>query len=273
MRSEALAVALLLGCSSPPSGPMTDASDDFSYYSGDGNVYAMNDAAPACQPASMAGFTPTSVTPLVNPVCTNAQITGLVTQCFDPSLPDNTACAAWKADPANEACITTCPTATDVSAMSWGPLVRISNPGVIEFFDLGACVALFDPSPAGQACATALFGELQCEHAACSSSCPIPAADAGVDASTLQSTEIAYQDCTFAADSTVCASYVDAAAQCASTIAPGALFCVNGSLESGDPSSFDPAAEKLLGAQCGGAPDDGGSVFGSDASPPDAGTD
>ena len=260
MRTRALLVVFVVGCSSTPSAPVSDASEDFAYYSGDGNLYAPNDAAPACQPVSTAGFSPAKITPLVNPVCTNAQVVGLVTQCFDPSLPDRTACTAWKADPNNEACLTTCPVATDIGASSWGPLVKTSNPGVIEFFDLGACVALMDPSPAGQACATALEGEMQCEHAACAPSCPLPA-------TTTQAAIDAYQNCMFAADSSECASYVATAAKCASTIAPGALFCVDGSLQSGDPTSFDSAAEKLLTAQCGGA--DGGSPFISDAFPDD----
>ncbi len=256
--------ALVLGaaCSSNTPGA-GDASADVTYYQGgDGNVYAWNDAAGACQPAPTDAFSPVKITPLVNPVCTDAQITSLVTQCFDPSLPDNTACTAWKAIPENSSCLTGCPIASDITSSSWGPLVKITNPGTIEFWDYGSCVALMDPSPAGQACADAIDAQLECESYACTTNCPIPTT-ATDDAGTIRNDQRAYIDCTYAADSGPCASYVKAVTDCVAALPANApeRFCIDGTLLSRDPTSFNPAAEKLFGAQCGGAP------------PPDGGTD
>ena len=280
MRSEPFVLLFAAACSSTPAST-SDAAADVTYYQGgDGNVYAWNDAAGICQPSPTGAFTPVKITPLVNHVCTDAQITGLVTQCFDPSLPDNTACQAWKAVPENEACLTSCPIATNIAPMPattnppptpmspWGPLVKIENPGSLELFDLGTCVAMADPSPAGQSCGDALNAQLECEYYACAANCPIPTDTS--DAGALRSAEYAYQNCTYAADSGPCASYVKAAIDCVAALPANApeLFCVDGTLLSGDPALFDPAAEKLLGAQCGGAtPTDAGT---SDAGPSDA---
>lgn len=258
MRTSALLALAMLGCSSPTE-PASDASID--YYSGDGAVYAYNDAAPACQPAATTGFSPVKITPLALHACTDAQIQGVVSQCFDPSLPDNTACKTWRADPANQACLDSC-IVTSIDAGAWGPLVKVTNPGVLEFYDLGACVATFDPSPAGQACADALNAEFQCEQFACAGNCPIPA-DAG--AADLVPAEIAFQNCTLAAGSGPCASYLKAVTDCVGTIPASSpqKLCVDGTLLSGDPTSYDPAAEKFFGAQCGGA-DAGASDAGLD---------
>jgi hypothetical protein len=220
------------------------------------------------------------IAPVVNPVCTDAQIVGYVTQCLDPSLPDATACTAWKAVPENKACIDACPVVSNVAASPvtgnppptpagpWGPLVRISNPGAIDFWNLGGCVATADPSPAGQSCGDALNAQLECEYTACAASCPIPLNPP--DASLTVAAQSAFIECVFAADSTVCSTYVAAVEQCVAALPSSApeLFCVDAQLLSGDPSTFDPAAEKLLTTQCGGA---SGPDGGPDAS--DAGTD
>lgn len=255
MRSDLLVLPLLLvACSSTPTASTDAQAADVTYYSGDGNVYEWNDAAGPCQPAATAGFMPMHITPVVNPVCTDAQIQGVVTSCYDPSLPDNTACTAWKAIPANQACLDACPFVSDVTATSWGPLVRIRNPGTFELFDIGACIAMADPSAKGLACADALNAQLECEAFACTGGCPIPTADSGADSGAIQNAEIAFQSCTFAADSGPCAAYVTAVNECVPTVAAAATFCVDGTLLSGDPMTFDPAIEKLFGAQCGGAP-------------------
>jgi hypothetical protein len=269
MHREALAVAVvaLLACSSTTPAASTDAAPDITYYSGDGTTYTWNDAAPACQPESTASFTPVKIVPLVNPVCTDAQIVGLVTQCFDPSLPDDTACTAWKAIPENQGCLDNCPVASSIAptpvmgnppptpVSPWGPLVKIMNPGKLEFWDLGTCVALADPSPAGQSCADALNAELECEYYACAGNCSIPL---NPDAGALLPAEEAYQNCTLSADRGPCVTYVNAVTTCVSSLPANApeMFCIDGSLLSGDPTSFDPAAEKIIGAQCGGALDD-----------------
>jgi hypothetical protein len=276
MRSSTATLTLLLavGCSSNPTTPPNDASADITYYKGgDGDVYAWNDAAPSCQPQSADGFVPVKITPVVNPVCTTSQVVGLVTQCFDPSLPDDTACNAWKADPANETCLTSCPVASPVAPMPvtsnppptpagpWGPLVKILNPGELEFWNLGACVSVTDPSTAGQACADALNAELQCEYYTCAANCPVPTdTDAGA---TIIAAEEAYRSCSLAADTGPCASWVNAVTTCVSEPPDAApeSFCIDGTLLSGDPTSFDPAAEQFIGAQCGGAPEsDAGTV-------------
>ena len=173
MRAEALlsfGCAIAIACGG--GGSSSDAGVDVTYFTGgDGDVYAWNDAAGACQPLSAAGFSPRTITPVVNQACTDAQVAGYVTECLDPSLPDATACTAWKAVPENAACIASCPVVTDIGSSSWGPLVRVANPGTLQYYDLGTCVALMDPSPAGQACAAAIETQLQCEYAACATTC------------------------------------------------------------------------------------------------------
>ena len=264
--------ALWAACSDHSSestaGAAGTSGTSITYYTGsDGSVYDWNDAAGPCQPARADAFKPVKIAPLVNPVCTDDQINGLVTQCYDPSLPDSSACDAWKAVPDNQSCLTSCPVSTPIApgaisgnppptpAGPWGPLVKLENPGKIQFFDLGTCVALMDPSAAGQACADAINTELECEYYACAANCPIPTS-ATADPSTIIAAKEAYIYCTYAADSGPCASYVKPVADCVAALPPEApeLFCVDGTLMSGDPSSFNPAAAKLLGAQCGGAP-------------------
>lgn len=256
MRSEWLLV-FALGCNG--GGASSDAGVDVTYYTGgDGSPYAWNDAAGSCQPLSTAGFTAKPITPVVNHACTDAQITGYVTQCLDPSLPDATACLAWKAVPENAACLASCPVVSDVGATSWGPYVRAGSPGTLNFTDIGACVALMDPSSTGQACAAALETLLQCEVAACAGSCPIEAADSGADAGAIYDEKVALIYCTYAADSAECATQVKAVTDCVPNVAASARFCVDGTLSSGDPKSANPAHEKIIGAQCGGAPSDAG---------------
>ncbi len=273
MRRDTLLALMtsVVACSSNPTTPTSDASVDVTYYTGgDGNVYASNDAASSCQPQSTDTFSPVKIAPVVSPACTDDQIVGLVTQCFDPSLPDNTACTTWRADPNNLACLDSCPIVSNIAASPttgnppppavgpWGPLVKITNPGVLEFFDFGTCVATADPSPAGQACAEALNAELQCEYFACAGNCPVPSDTS--DAGALISAEEAYRSCTLAADTGPCASYVGTVTTCVSALPANApeLYCVDGTLLSGDPTTFDPAAEKLFRGQCGGAVSDAG---------------
>ena len=260
MRLEiVLTLIATVACSSNPTTSTRDASVDVTYYTGgDGNVYTWNDAASACQPLSTDTFVPVKIAPAVDAACTDAQIVGLVTQCFDPSLPDNTACTAWRADPSNLACLNSCPIVSNIAASPttgnpppppvgpWGPLVKITNPGILEFIDLGTCVATADPSPTGQVCADALNSQLECEYFACAGNCPIPSDTS--DASALVSAEEAYRSCTLAADTGPCASYVSAVTTCVSALPANApeLFCVDGTLLSGDPTTFDPAAEKIL---------------------------
>jgi hypothetical protein len=259
MRSELLLglAFVVVGCGG--GGASNDAGIDVTYYTGgDGSPYAWNDAAGSCQPLSTEGFTSKPITPVVNHACTDAQVTGYVTQCLDPSLPDNTACLAWKAVPQNAACIAACPVVSDFSASSWGPFVRVGSPGTLTFYDTGTCVALMDPSSSGQACAAALETQLQCEVAACTAPCPIEAADSGADAGAIYNDLLAFVYCTYAADSAECATQVKAVTDCAPTVAQNARFCVDGTLRSGDPKSAIPALEKFIGAQCGGAPSDAG---------------
>ncbi|HEY2368856.1 MAG TPA: hypothetical protein VGH87_20815 [Polyangiaceae bacterium] len=258
MRSEWLLLVGALGCNGGDTSS-ADAGVDVTYYTGgDGGVYAWNDAAGECQPLSTDGFTAKTITPVVNHVCTDAQVTGYVTQCLDPSLPDDTACLAWKAVAENAACVAACPVVTDVSATSWGSFVRVGSPGTLTFNDLGACVALMDPSQVGQACAAAIDAQLQCENAACVTQCAIETPDSGADAAAIYNDELALVYCTYAADSAECASQVKAVTDCAPNVAASARFCVDGTLSSGDPATANPAHEQLIGAQCGGAPADAG---------------
>jgi hypothetical protein len=239
----------------------------------DSNPYAYNEAAPSCQPAPPDRFEPTKVAPVKNPACTAAQVTGMVTQCFDPFTGTGSACSTWRADAANEACLAGCPVISMFAAAPalsnpppppkgpWGPLVEIVSDASIVFLNLGGCVAASDPSPAAQSCADAMNAQLECEYYVCAGNCPIPTS---VDASTVQAAEGAFQNCTLAADSGPCMAYANAANACIAKLPAGgpAEFCLDGSLLSGDSVTFDPAFEKLVGDQCGGKP-------APDAGPPD----
>jgi hypothetical protein len=281
-----LGVALAPACSasSAPasgadSGPTMAAKDatqtiDTVMPPRDANPYAYNEAAPPCQPASPAAFSPTAVSPVRNPICTEAQIAGLVTACFDPLLATDAACATWRAVAANENCLEDCPVISAFAASPalhnpppppegpWGPLVEVESQSGIVLLNYGGCVAAADPSSAAQSCAAALNAELECEYYVCAANCPIPFdADAAVESAAQE----AYNDCMLSADSGPCRAYASAAEACTAALpaTSPATFCVDGSLASNNSASFDPAWEKFIGNQCGGKP-------GQDGGEPDA---
>jgi hypothetical protein len=245
----------------------------------DANVYAWNDAAPPCQPASAAGFSPVMVAPVMNPVCTAAEVAGLVTQCFDPVTATTAGCAAWRAVAENMACLADCPVTSSYAAAPavhnpppppkgpWGPLVRITSESSITFLNLGGCVAAADPSSAAQSCANALNAQFECEYYACAANCPIPVT---ADASVTEDADGAFENCMLAADSGPCRAYANAADACTGALraTSPAEFCLDGSLLSADSASFDPSFEKLIGDQCGGktSPEGGSSDAPTDAS-------
>jgi hypothetical protein len=240
----------------------------------DSNPYAWNEAAPSCQPSSPADFVPVKVAAVKNPVCTAAQVTGIVTQCFDPDTGTSTACAAWKAVAENQACMESCPVISDYAktaatsspppppAGPWGPLIEVVSLSSIQLLNLGGCVAASDPSAAAQACADSMNAQLECEYYVCAGNCPIPTTD---DAMVFVGAEEAYQNCALAADSGPCLGYANEANACIGALpsTTPAEFCLDASLLSGDPVTFDPAFEKLIGNQCGGKAE-------TDAGPPDA---
>lgn len=101
----------------------------------------------------------------------------------------------------------------------------------------------------------------------CAANCPIPV---DADASATEDADIAFQNCTLAADSGPCMSYANAAIACTAALpvsGPGE-FCLDGTLLSEDSASFDPAFEKLIGDQCGGKPSPDA---GPDSAAPDSG--
>jgi hypothetical protein len=289
--SGVVLVATLLACGSgcsssngnAHSGPVDAGRDslvliDTAMPPRDANPYAWNEAAPSCQPNSPAAFAPVKVAPVKNAVCTTAQVTGMVTQCFDPMTgTSSAACATWKAVAENQECMESCPVMSDYAktaattnpppppAGPWGPLIEVVSQSSILLLNLGGCVAAADPSAAAQSCADAMNAQLECEYYVCAANCPIPTTD---DAMVAIDAEEAYQNCTLAADSGPCLGYANAANACIADL-PGttpAEFCLDASLLSGDPVTFDPAFEKLIGNQCGGK-------AATDAGPPDAPAD
>jgi hypothetical protein len=252
----------------------------------DANPYRWNDAASSCQPNPATGFTPVTVAPVKNPVCTTAQIAGLVTQCFDPITSTGSGCDTWTAVPENNDCLTGCPVISEIAstpalrspppapAGPWGPLVEVVSQNSMVFLNIGGCVAAADPSAAGQGCASAINAQFECEYYVCAGNCPVPDSP---DAKVVDGAENAFQGCIEAADSGPCSTYVQAANTCIAALPTSSPeeFCLDGSLMSGDPASFDPAFEQLIGEMCGGkpAPDagaiDAGHKDASGASPAD----
>jgi hypothetical protein len=249
----------------------------------DSSPYAWNDSAPSCQPASPSGFSPVAISPAKRAVCTAGQIADLTTDCYAPGA-TSAACAAWHGDVANMMCFDACPVVSTFAASPalknpppspsgpWGPLVSIVTSSSITFVNLGGCLAAADPSSAAQDCAQAINAQFECEYYACAANCPIPSE---ADASTTEDALGAFQNCMLSADSGPCASYASAADACEAKIpasSPGE-FCLNGSLLSANPVSFNPAFEQLVGDQCGGkpssdgGPDDGGRPEGGDSGP------
>ncbi len=219
-----------------------------------------------CQPGTLAGFTATPIAAVNNPgACTSGQVNSMVTQCLDPTS-TQASCLAWQGVTANEDCLTNCPVFSTYSATNvtpgvspppamgpWGPFIAVLNPGESDFFNLGACVTLADPTQ--QPCGDALTEQLECEYYACASNCSIPAPPADPTAA-----ETAYNDCAIAADGCpasgngpctgVCGGYVNTVSSACGNVTGPALFCLDGSLSSTSSPTADPSLEKLIKQQC-----------------------
>jgi hypothetical protein len=137
----------------------------------------------------------------------------------------------------------------------WGPFISVFNPGESDFYNLGACVSLADPTQTS--CGTALNEAFECEYDVCAPSCSIPASPADPTAA-----ENAYNACTTAADGCpasgngpctgVCGSYVNMINnECGNQALNGpAGYCLDGSLSSTSGATADPSIEKLIKQQC-----------------------
>jgi hypothetical protein len=152
-------------------------------------------AAPTCGPLDAGSFT---IPPYAHQIPSNTQycdagIGNLAAECLGDAA-TYAACNASRAslDPACASCLLT------NDAGSTGSLVGPGLPST----NLAGCIALSDPSDAGQGCAAAVEAALACAQAAC----PCPATD--------DPSARALQVCMTAAASGVCSVYAQAASAC-----------------------------------------------------------
>jgi hypothetical protein len=253
-----------VACSSSPSpsgDPTTDSGTTKSDAGGDAaSADVAVDVGP-CEPASVSGFKPLAVAPLVAPACSDtAQISVFVGDCYTDAG-TQASCSAWKGLEANFSCAYTClntqygdqtviPGKTPPDPMApWGPTIAIPNPGQSNWLNTGSCVAVADTSTEGKACATALTNAFECEYYACVAvpGCSIP----NPPESELGQTRLkALQKCFLAAGDGGCSSYAkDVKSACANADAGPAAFCFAAATDSS-------ALTKMLTQECGGG--DGG---------------
>jgi hypothetical protein len=168
---------------------------------------AASDAALACTPGDVGGFTPVWRPPsgAHQSACTSRQISDYYDACLAPSATKAT-CArfggdASAADHACAACLV-----TKAASAALGPVVLWTSSVEIDF---AGCLALVDP--ASDACAEAYQADVECTHAACDGACP-PVTDAASAQTYASSLE--------AANTAACAPYA-AAARCAFDAADG----------------------------------------------------
>jgi hypothetical protein len=176
----------------------------------------------SCEPNLPMGFAPVPVTPLVNKACTAAQIEDFISLCLNPEVDggvnpavdaglESESCTTWTQALDNDECFHHCLVSPYTSSplpagsppvppvSSWGPIIDTENPGTTTWFNVGACIALADPTQAE--CAQDLNDRFQCEFAACTAGCPIPTRDvAAYDTSALQG-------CASSADFGPCQTY------------------------------------------------------------------
>jgi hypothetical protein len=223
---------------------------------------AASDAPLGCQPESPFSFTPVAVTPVVDQACTPEQANEYYADCVAAGATQATCIAFMMGTnaPSCASCLLSyyggttghTPNPPPASAVSpWGPLIMVND---LVVLNVGACVALADPSNAGIYCGTALNNVLECEYTACAANCPID----GPSSSEYLAQVDAYESCTNAADQGVCASFVNTQDHaCGAYTTDGgagpASFCFAAAFPGAAGSSAQETADfyQLVLQQCG----------------------
>jgi hypothetical protein len=162
---------------------------DAGHDSGTTAIDAGEDAG--CSPTTPT-FTKTFHPPTTSGICNGAQISAFYTACLAGTT---AACTTWQGTGSNSSCNSCLTGSSSPTSADWGPYVYYTTSG-IEEIDLGACL-YDDLSATGSdsniiSCSDDLEYLMECEHAACDTSC-------SGDTSTA-----AYTGCQTSADSTVC---------------------------------------------------------------------
>ncbi len=258
--ASSFAGGLVVACSSPTSGVgPSDSGPTGSDAPQAADVVV--DVGP-CEPASVSGFAPTAVAPIVAPACSDtAQIPVFLGDCYSEAG-TQAGCSNWQGLPANFSCAYSClntpygaqsvtPGAMPPQPLAqWGPTVAIPNPGQSNWLNLGACMAVADPSTEGQGCATALTNSFECAYFACIAvpGCSVPNPP---ESELGQERLKALQACFAAAGKGVCSSYQDSVkSACADADAGPGAFCFSAATDD------SAALTKMLTQECGGG--DGG---------------
>lgn len=173
-------------------GMTTDGS------SSDAATTDASDAGPlVCGPGSISGFSPQWWPPSTfhQNLCTTAQ-TGALVDCLS-DIPDKMTCDAFRADPANAACIA-CAITQSTASIS-GPLVADA---VLISVNTAGCVARATNDVTSTGCGAKRQAADQCEAFSCGPSCPALDQQGFDD----------YLQCISDADTSTCMTYADAAA-------------------------------------------------------------
>lgn len=203
------------------------------------------DAASACVPAEVTGFSPTWSPPTAfgQRKCTESEV-ALVIGCQFDGTPDadtcDTALTSARADGCYDCLF------TDVSSANWGPVVVTKDGGTLN---TGGCIANTMGDSSSTGCGASYAAARDCGFAACDGNC------AGDDV-----TEAQYDACRSQAASGNCSSYAKAAECAQSGLGPAATA----QCETTD--GFDAAALRLGILFCAGGPAaDAGTADAADA--------
>ncbi len=206
-----------------------------------------DDSGPVCPtPMSTIDTSQVKWVPPATPnatACSDVQIQSYYDSCFGANATTQT-CQAFQTASANcYKCLL-----TPQTAPAYGALIAI---GGVDYANTAGCVALLTGDTSASGCGAKSQFVTQCEDLACSANCPV----------TDNASFALYQQCTQAADGSVCKPYVDA--ECDLSDA-GNVFatCLNHQ----DFESFYLAVAPVF---CGGYPADAG----TDAGSTDASTD
>ena len=172
----ALARLALLGLGAPACGTSSneasgDAAIEASIEAAARDAGEARDASAPCAPGDVSSFTPTWRPPsgAHQAKCTAAQIDAFYTACLADTATQAT-CAPFGKDggPSDRACALCL--VSKPSDATLGPIVvyPLSAGSALEI-DFAGCVALVDPSAVE--CAKAYQAGVECEHAACDTSC------------------------------------------------------------------------------------------------------
>jgi hypothetical protein len=238
-----------------------DASEDTGFDSGTDTGTIDLDGA-VCAPVTLTGFTPTlNASALGAGACTTTMITNIVADCLSTTA-TSTTCTDLLTDNATKTCYTGCvatdwtaaASGTSFSSTPWGGIVYSLNPGETDFLNFGGCISAALPTNATvQKCATDTEESLECELAACLSSCSVAS-----DGTTGQA---ALFTCLNDAAAGECSTYANAENTDCATLPSNATLtdCLNdidivsGSTDAGT-TSIDTAITQYLDIVCTGSP-------------------